>query len=688
MCVRSHGKTTRGLFSVISRFVLAWWSLGQRTTTVVTVGGEIHRYRGGKIGFLRSCGNLLKITSEGAVLAEAMNSGNARKKKPISRNGKRKVDPPLKQAVVCKRTKQLPKSEGGTQWCPLGDAEQEVRVYTGIRHQKTRPRSPTRLSNQIRALIDCANAHGLEARKKREAKRGVSTSAGSGGRGTTSPVKRNGAQNACQPVIQSPAPNQASKPKTTNPSDINVQRLRESILSALTEQQKAVLVTLPMEKRRAFIKTYVERQMQLELHTRLHSDASNLASNGPQRGGGAQPDITARKPTVLDQSHQAVPPNASTPPPQPTSLKTPTSNALEPLPNGTHNSIAAPPRTVTKGGLSYTEVGRGQYVCSGIPQMTPFGVTQDVPVKVDWPLLNGKPPVRMLHGDLKGKGILMVSEKINYVVPVDSKKKGAEKLACGNGQANNAPLRHVPPKPGQAGTPVSVQNKLGCNGLAGGTATGSSPSKSAGPDSVGPTPAHPHQQVNIRTNPQHMMLLNHAQSSIHRPASINMNLPRNIPNGVHLQRPQNGVPPGWSANGVRIPAYHPGMPNGCLPNGHTLQSQQAMGVKLGAAGQRGVAAQNGLQQKSGVQRPNGHPRNGGTENNGGGVLTRARAQQVQGCGASKGGHGLKGFFGNGGGVGKWSSCLKVAPMDSYTRDLLAALDSGDLATSLLDNPFC
>lgn len=46
--------------------------------------------------------------------------------------------------------------------------------------------------------------------------------------------------------------------KVTNPNDFHVQRLRESILNALTEQQKAVLVTLPMEKRRAFIKTYVE----------------------------------------------------------------------------------------------------------------------------------------------------------------------------------------------------------------------------------------------------------------------------------------------------------------------------------------------------------------------------------------------------------------------------------------------
>lgn len=46
--------------------------------------------------------------------------------------------------------------------------------------------------------------------------------------------------------------------KVGNTSEFHVHRLRESILNALTEQQKAVLVTLPMEKRRAFIKTYVE----------------------------------------------------------------------------------------------------------------------------------------------------------------------------------------------------------------------------------------------------------------------------------------------------------------------------------------------------------------------------------------------------------------------------------------------
>lgn len=60
-----------------------------------------------------------------------------------------------------------------------------------------------------------------------------------------------------------------------NKTDGNVQRLRESILKSLTEHEKAVLVTLPADKRRALIKKYVEVSIEDGKYSSIGFDVSN-----------------------------------------------------------------------------------------------------------------------------------------------------------------------------------------------------------------------------------------------------------------------------------------------------------------------------------------------------------------------------------------------------------------------------
>lgn len=63
------------------------------------------------------------------------------------RSGKRKAE---RGVEGCKRAKRG--MERSSNWCPLGEGDEGVRVATGLRQQRTRPRSPGRLSSAVRAL--------------------------------------------------------------------------------------------------------------------------------------------------------------------------------------------------------------------------------------------------------------------------------------------------------------------------------------------------------------------------------------------------------------------------------------------------------------------------------------------------------------------------------------------------------
>lgn len=71
--------------------------------------------------------------------------------------------------------------------------------------------------------------------------------------------------------------------------------------------------------------------------------------------------------------------------------------------------------------LIFTEVGQGQYVCTGVPRMMAFGSPlQLLPVNMEWPSVSCEQPVRTLHErsfPLKAEG--MEPDRISYVVPVN-----------------------------------------------------------------------------------------------------------------------------------------------------------------------------------------------------------------------------------------------------------------------------
>lgn len=91
-------------------------------------------------------------------------------------------------------------------------------------------------------------------------------------------------------------------------------------------------------------------------------------------------------------------------------------------------------RTDNKSGLIFTEVGQGQFVCTGVPRMMAFGCPlQLLPVNVEWPLVPADPPVRTLHGHMSPlKTENRTTDKISYVVPVNvpaaSKQHTASRL--------------------------------------------------------------------------------------------------------------------------------------------------------------------------------------------------------------------------------------------------------------------
>lgn len=65
----------------------------------------------------------------------------------VVRSGKRKAE---RGVEGCKRARRG--LERSSNWCPLGEGDEGVRVATGLRQQRTRPRSPGRLSSAVRAL--------------------------------------------------------------------------------------------------------------------------------------------------------------------------------------------------------------------------------------------------------------------------------------------------------------------------------------------------------------------------------------------------------------------------------------------------------------------------------------------------------------------------------------------------------
>lgn len=160
--------------------------------------------------------------------------------------------------------------------------------------------------------------------------------------------------------------------------------------------------------------------MQLELQSRLHCDASSLATICPQHT--ASQDLSLRTSPLIDQEQLAGVPVAVNPLGKVTSildqgpLKESSQEKLGPI---TSENIPIPPG-VDKSGLVLTNVGHGQYICSGIPQLMAFGCPpQILPVKVEWPMIAGKPPVRTLYRSIdNARNIGGSPEKISYVVPV------------------------------------------------------------------------------------------------------------------------------------------------------------------------------------------------------------------------------------------------------------------------------
>lgn len=162
--------------------------------------------------------------------------------------------------------------------------------------------------------------------------------------------------------------------------------------------------------------------MQLELQSRLHCNTSSLATICLQHT--AQQDLSSRTPHLVDQEQLTGAPVAvhslgkSSSIMDQCPLKESSQDNLGP--GASENTPI--PQGVDKSGLVLTNVGHGQYICSGIPQLMAFGCPpQILPVKVEWPMIAGKVPVRTLYRSVdNARSIGGSPEKISYVVPVST----------------------------------------------------------------------------------------------------------------------------------------------------------------------------------------------------------------------------------------------------------------------------